>query len=61
MGSAASENQIRSAADQAAVAAENEGLVKPRKDAEVKAKKRKADATAASKQKKVPLTLHLTL
>lgn len=47
------EGQVRSAADQAATAAEGEGLVKPGKEAEAKAKKRKADATAAAKQKKV--------
>ena len=51
-GPATGEYQVRSAADQAAVAAENEGLLQPGKDAEVRAKKRKAEATAAAKQKK---------
>lgn len=53
MGSAASEGQIRSAADQAAAAAENEGLLKPGKEADARAKKRKAEVNAAAKQKKV--------
>ena len=51
-GSATGEYQVRSAADQAAAAAENEGLLQPGKDAEVRAKKRKAEATAAAKLKK---------
>ena len=50
-GPVAGEYQVRSAADQAAAAAENEGLLQPGKDAEVRAK-RKAEATAATKQKK---------
>ncbi len=45
--------QARSAADQAAVAAENEGLLKPGKEADAKVKKRKAEANATAKQKKV--------
>ena len=53
LGTVTGEGQSRSAADQAAAAAENEGLVKPGKEAEAKAKKRKAEATAAAKQKKV--------
>ncbi|MCJ1452255.1 hypothetical protein MMC28_002597 [Mycoblastus sanguinarius] len=52
LGTVTGEGQSRSAADQAAAAAENEGLVKPGKEAEAKAKKRKAEATAAAKQKK---------
>ena len=51
-GQASGEYQVRSAVDQAAAAAENEGLLQPGKDAEVRAKKRKAEATAATKQKK---------
>jgi len=54
LGNATSDGQVRSAADQAATAAEGEGLVKPGKEAEAKAKKRKAEASAAAKQKKVP-------
>ena len=50
--STAGEGQVRSAADQAAAAAENEGLLQPGKEAEAKAKKRKAEASAAAKQKK---------
>lgn len=53
LSAATSEGQVRSAADQAAAAAENEGLLKPGKEAEAKAKKRKAEASAAAKQKKV--------
>lgn len=53
LGTAASEGQVRSAADQAATAAAGEGLVKPGKEAEARAKKRKAEANAAAKQKKV--------
>lgn len=49
----ASENQVKSATDVAAAAAENEGLLGSGKEAEVKAKKRKAEASAAAKQKKV--------
>ena len=51
-GPAAGEYQVRSAADQAAAAAENEGLLQPGKDSEVRVKKRKAEAAAATKQKK---------
>ena len=47
-----SENQVRSAADEAAAAAEGEGLLQPGKESEAKVKKRKADANAASKPKK---------
>lgn len=47
------DGQVRTAADQAAAAAENEGLLKPGKEAEVKAKKRKAESSASDKQKKV--------
>ena len=50
---AAGEGQVRSAADQAAAAAENEGLLKPGKEADARVKKRKAEANAAAKQKKV--------
>ena len=53
LGQAANEGQARSAADQAAAAAENEGLVKPGTESEAKAKKRKAEVNAAAKQKKV--------
>ena len=52
VGPTAGESQFRSAADQAAAAAEKEGLVQPGKEAEVKAKKRKAEVSAATKQKK---------
>ncbi|CAD6588006.1 MAG: hypothetical protein ASARMPRED_003374 [Alectoria sarmentosa] len=52
MGSATGEGQARSAADQAAAAAENEGLLKPGKEADARVKKRKAEANAAAKQKK---------
>ena len=52
----ASENQVRSAADQAAAAAENEGLLKPGKEVDARAKKRKAEANPAAKQKKVILS-----
>lgn len=48
-----SKHDSRTAADEAAAAAENEGLLKPGKEAEAKVKKRKAEATAAAKQKKV--------
>ena len=53
---APAEGQVRSAADQAAAAAENEGLLKPGKEADAKVKKRKAEATTVAKQKKVILT-----
>lgn len=56
LGSAAGEGQIRSAADQAAAAAENEGLLKPGKEADARVKKRKAEANAVAKQKKVLLS-----
>lgn len=49
------ETQIPSAADRAAAAAENEGLLAPGKESEVKAKKRKAEAKEAASQKKVCL------
>lgn len=48
----ASDHKIRSAADEAAVAALSEGLVKPSKGSEARAKKRKAEASAAAKAKK---------
>ena len=51
-GPATGEGQVRSAADQAAAAAESEGLLQPGKDVEARVKKRKAEATAATKQKK---------
>ena len=54
---AAGENPVRSAADQAAAAAENEGLLKPGKEADARVKKRKAEPNAAAKQKKVLLFL----
>ena len=53
LGSAAGDSQPRSAADQAAAAAENEGLLKPGKEADAKVKKRKAEASVGTKQKKV--------
>lgn len=59
LGPAANEGQTRSAADQAAAAAENEGLLEPGKETEVKTKKRKADASAAAKQKKVFFLRHI--
>ncbi|KAA6408327.1 MAG: rna-binding [Lasallia pustulata] len=46
------ENQARSASDKAAAAAEKEGLIKDPKETEAKAKKRKAEASTAAKQKK---------
>ena len=49
---ATGDGQVRSAADQAAAAAENEGILQPGKEAEAKAKKRKAEASATAKQKK---------
>ena len=49
---AASENQVRSIADEAAAAAEGEGLLKLDKGNEARAKKRKAEVNAANKQKK---------
>ena len=49
---ASGESQIPPAADRAAAAAENEGLVAPGKESEVKAKKRKAEAKEAASQKK---------
>ena len=51
--SSASDARAKSATDKAAAAAEREGLVKPGKETEAKAKKRKAEANAAAKQKKV--------
>lgn len=50
---ATNENQLRSASDRAAAAAEKEGLVKPGKDTEIKIKKRKVEASDSSKAKKV--------
>lgn len=55
LSSAVGEGQVRSAADQAAAAAENEGLLKPGKEADTKVKKRKAETSTAAKQKKVLL------
>ena len=49
---APSDVQVRSAADEAAAAAEGEGLLKSEKWTEAKAKKRKAESAATSKQKK---------
>ena len=46
------DNQARSAADEAVAAAEGEGLVKPGKESDAKAKKRKAEAGNMSKPKK---------
>lgn len=57
-GSAVVEGQIRSAADQAAAAAEKEGLLKPGMEAEARVKKRKAEASATAKQKKVLRNLY---
>ena len=53
-GAATTEGQGRSFADQAAAAAENEGLLKAGTESEAKAKKRKAEANANAKTKKVP-------
>ena len=50
---ASGDGQVPSAADLAAAAAENEGLVAPGKESEAKAKKRKAEAKEATPQKKV--------
>ena len=47
------DGQVPSASDLAAAAAEKEGLVEPGNEVEAKAKKRKADANAAGKPKKV--------
>lgn len=47
------ESQVPSASDLAAAAAAGEGLLEPGKEPEAKAKKRKTDANAAGKQKKV--------
>ena len=52
------ETPIPSAADRAAAAAENEGLLAPGKESEVKTKKRKAEAKEAAAQKKVCLNGH---
>ena len=54
----ASEGQVRSAADQAAAAAEKEGLLTPGKEADTRAKKRKAEVNPAVKQKKVVMISH---
>jgi len=53
MASITGESQVPSASDLAAAAAAGEGLVEPGKEPEAKAKKRKTDASAAGKQKKV--------
>lgn len=50
---AAHDSQVRSATDLAAAAAENEGLLKPGKETEAKAKKRKVEVSDTTKQKKV--------
>lgn len=59
---AAHDNQVRSASDLLAAAAENEGLLKPGKETEAKTKKRKVEASDTTKQKKVngfqPITQH---
>lgn len=47
------DSQVRSASNLAAAAAENEGLLKPGKETEAKAKKRKVEASDTTKQKKV--------
>ena len=52
---ASGDTQVPSAADRAAAAAENEGLVVPGKESEVRAKKRKAETKEATSQKKVCL------
>jgi len=52
-GETSGENQVQMAANEAATAAGKEGLLKPGKETEAKAKKRKADAIATAKQKKV--------
>lgn len=49
----AKEQQFQSASDRAAAAAENEGLLKPGKESEAKVKKRKAETSDVTKQKKV--------
>lgn len=49
----AGDNHGRSAADEAAAAAEGEGLVKSGKDVEAKIKKRKAESNTSAKPKKV--------
>lgn len=53
LGATTNEDHARSTADQAAAAAENEGLLKPSTEGEAKSKKRKADASGTVKQKKV--------
>ena len=47
------DSQVRSASNLAAAAAENEGLLKPGKETEAKAKKRRVEASDTTKQKKV--------
>lgn len=49
----ANENPARSASDRAAATVEKEGLLKPGKESEARAKKRKAEANDANKSKKV--------
>ena len=53
LGAATGEGDVRSSADQAALAAQSEGLVKPGTENETKAKKRKAETSANAKPKKV--------
>ena len=53
LSSTTSDSQVPSASDLAAAAAAGEGLIEPGKEPEAKAKKRKTDASAAGKQKKV--------
>ena len=54
---AGGEGQVRSTADEAAAAAEKEGLVKSGKETDAKAKKRKAEIKDVAKQKKVSFSL----
>lgn len=54
---ASGDSQIPSAADRAAAAAENEGLLAPGKETELKAKKRKAEVKETASQKKVCLSI----
>lgn len=53
------ENQARSASDRAAATVEKEGLLKPGKETDAKARKRKAEAIDANKPKKVSALLKL--
>ena len=50
-----SDSQVKSAADEAALAAQKEGLVAAGEEAEARAKKRKAEVKDSSKTKKVCL------